>query len=1096
MSVISVIVRMPLALALLIALLLPWAASAAPLRVSLDRNYPPFAFRNSEGALEGYSVDLWRLWEQRTGMKVELHPVDWPSVQPMLENGEVDVADTIFRTDGRVGRFDFSSPYADIPTSIYADTSIAGIHDLDSLKGFQVAIQAGDACVERLQRGGGISLRLFPTYAALMGAVADRSVKLLCRDDYAANYDLYRLGLHGTYVKAFELGRSGLRRAVRKGDTATLALVERGMAQITPAEIDALRDKWMGRPIGFARYARPLVQALAGLGALVLLLGVWLVSMRKAVRVRTRELEHEKAQLRTLVESSTDLIWLKDTAGIYQACNRQLTVLLGRPREEVIGKDDVALFGQTVAERFRRDDIAALLAGRALTIEDRVTAPGEAVTRLFETIKTPVVKPDGTVLGVMGVARDVTERRERELMIEKQERLLQEMSTLASIGAWELDPATGAFQWTDEVARIYDTAPDQALTLQQCLGCCKPDDRGRAEQACEAATRHGTPFDLELEIDGTGRRKWVRMLCSPVVEDGRVVKLRGTVQDITQRRELEESMRMANLIYQTSLEAIVVTDGDNRIVDANPAFTAQTGYGLADVLGTRPRLFDSSMHDSAFYAHLWRHLAAHDHWQGEMLDRGRDGAITAKFVDMRLIRKPDGAIYRHVIQFHDISAQKQKDELLWRQTNFDSLTGLPNRRLFLDRLDQDIKKAHGANGGLGVLLLDLDRFRDINDSFGHAKGDSALIELARRVAGCVPEDATVGRLGGDTFALVVREFDRPLHLETVAQAVIGAVAAPLTLGPSDVAYASASVGISVHPDDGADAAELVRNAEHAVHLSKQAGRGKFHYFTPALHQQAHANLMLTNDLREALARRELHVHYQPIVEVATGRIHKAETLLRWRHPERGMISPAQFIPLAEESGLIIEISDWVLAEAIASVQRWHRMYGRVIELSVNISPTQFEQRGPLSWLDKVVHAGLPRNSLTVEITEGVLVNDAAQVIRCLGTLHAAGARVSIDDFGTGFSALSYLKHFDVDYLKIDKSFISNFPNDSSDKALTEAIVDLAHRLGIEAIAEGVENGAQRDALAAIGCDYIQGYFYSQAVSRDVFEGLLERQMAH
>jgi diguanylate cyclase (GGDEF)-like protein/PAS domain S-box-containing protein len=1016
-------------------------------------------------------------------------------VEPLLRNRQVDVGDTLFRNPEREAYLDFLAPYGGVATSIYAHTSIAGIRNLDSLKGFEVAVQARDACVDRLRRAGVASVRVYPTYASLLDALEDGRIKLLCKDDYAANYDLYRLDLNETYVKAFELGRDELHRAVRKGDTATRALVERGMAQITPAELDALRDKWMYRPLAFARYARPLVQGIAVLGGLLLLLVVWLGAMRRAVHLRTRELEHEKAQLRTLVESTPDIIWLKDAAGVYQACNEQMATLFGRPKGEILGKDDAALFGAAAAERYRGDDAATLQAGHPIRTEDHVTVPGTGLTRVYETIKTPVVKRDGAVLGVLGISRDITERRDQERTIREQERLLQEMSALARIGAWEHDLAAGTFHWTDEVARIYGKTTNPALTLEYCLTCCTEEGREAARQAHDAAVNEGRPFDLELDIAIEGSRKWVRILCSPVSENGRVVKLRGTVQDVTHRRNLEESMRMANLIYQTSLEAILVTDEANLIVDVNPAFTVQTGCRLSDVLGTRPPLF-ASLHDSGFYARIAQSLAAGDHWQGEVTDRDEGGAVTAKFVDIRVIRQADGRIYRHVIQFHDISAQKQKDELIWRQTNFDPLTGLPNRRLFLDRLEQDMKKAPGTSRGLGVMLLDLDRFKDINDSFGPAKGDSALVELTRRVAGCLPEDATMGRLGGDTFALVVSEFDKRLHLETIAQAVLKAIAAPLRLGPSEVAYLSASAGISVYPDDGTDPIELVRHAEHAVHLSKRAGRGQFQYFTPALHEEAHANLILTNELREALQRRQLQVHYQPIVEVGTGRIFKAETLLRWAHPDRGMISPARFIPLAEESGLIGEIGNWVLDEAIASVKRWRSLYGRVIELSVNISPSQFEQRGSLSWLDRVVQSGLPEHSITVEITEGVLVSDAEQVGRCLGALHAAGARVSIDDFGTGFSALSYLKHFDIDYLKIDKSFINNFPRDSSDKALTEAIVDIAHRLGIEAIAEGVENAEQRDALAAIGCDYIQGHYYSKAVSREDFEELLERQMAH
>jgi diguanylate cyclase (GGDEF)-like protein/PAS domain S-box-containing protein len=1084
--------------ALLIAsLVLPALAPAAPLRVVMDQNYPPYSFRSPEGKLQGYTVDLWGLWQKKTGQQAALVPVNWAQALPMLEQGKADVIDPVSLTPGRSSRFDFSPAYATVSTSLYADASIGGIHDLHGLNGFEVGVQAGDACAEELARGGVKRMRVFPTYEALLGAAASQDIKLLCLDENSADYQLYRLGLHHTYVKAFDVTRGQLRRAVRKGDTATLALVERGMAQITADERQALHDKWMGRPLVAERYTERLVQVLVALGGVVVLLVAWLASVRRAVRVRTSELEREKAQLRSLVESSPDMVWLKSLDGVYQACNSKTATVFARSREDILGKRDTELFDEATAHRFRRDDATALRTGAPLTIEE-AAPPGRFENHVFETIKTPVTQPDGTVIGVLAVARDITERREQERTIREQDRLLQEMSSLAQIAAWEIDLATDAFHWTAELLHVYEIPPGLPVTPALCTAFYAEEDRILIGKTLDAAAREGRPFTIELLMVNGGKRKWVRSICSAVIENGRPVKLRGTVQDVTQRRELEESMRMANLIYQTSLEAIVVTDEDNRIVDANPAFTRQTGDALQAVCGTRPRLFDSSMHDAGFYERLWQALLAHDHWQGEILDRNPDGSFTAKYVDIRVIRHPDGRVHRHVLQFHDISEQKQKDELIWRQTNFDALTGLPNRRLFLDRLEQDLKKAGGAAGGqgqgLGVLLLDLDRFKEINDSYGHAKGDCALVETTRRLAHCVAEDATIARLGSNMFALVVSEFDGRRHLETTADAIIGAIGAPLELAPGEVAYVSASVGISVFPDDGIDAAELVSNAEQAVYLAKSAGRGRFQYFTPALQQHARDKLALTNDLRAALARKQLQVHYQPIVETATGRIHKAEALLRWQHPEHGMISPARFIPLAEEAGLIHEIGDWVLLEAIASIERWQRAFGFVVELSVNVSPLQFEGRATLPWLERVVNAGLPPNSITIEITEGVLVSDAEQVTRCLHALHQAGAKVSIDDFGTGFSSLSYLKQFDVDYLKIDKSFINHLTEDGSDKALTEAIVDLAHRLGIEAIAEGVETGAQRDILAAFGCDYIQGYHFSPAVPREAFEVFLERQM--
>jgi diguanylate cyclase (GGDEF)-like protein/PAS domain S-box-containing protein len=1082
----------------LLCVLLPYApvlADAAPVRVVMDENYPPFVYRNPEGRLEGYTVDLWRLWERKTGRHAELIAVNWAAVQPMLAAGRADVIDPIFRTPARDAALDFSKPYTRVATAIYADASLGGIHDIANLKGFEVGVQAGDACAEELLRAGITGLRIFPTYQALVDAATNQTIKLLCMDQNSADYRLYRLGLQRKYVKAFEVTRNDVRRAVRKGDAATLNMVEAGMAKLTPAELAALHDKWMGRPLPFYRYTERLFEALLALGGLVLLLLVWLASVRNAVRMRTAELEREKTQLRTLVESSPDAIWLKDPNGIYVACNARFEEMLGMPRQDIVGKRDADFFAPVDAAHMRDTDIDAIRSGKQLVHEQRLTAPNSGKVRVFETIKTPIAEPDGSWLGVLGVGREMTERIEQERTIRRQARMLEEMSALAQVGAWELDCTTGHFEWSDEVIRIYDLSAGHALTLADCLACFEPDDRARSERALEVASHCGDGFDLEIRIvTHAGKHKWIRALCNPIMVDGRRV-LSGTVQDVTHRRNLEESMRMANLIYQTSSEAVVVTDEANRIVDANPAFTAQTGYTLDEVAGQEPHLFASSMHNRAFYARLRRALAERDHWQGEIQDRNKDGSFTAKFVNIRVIRHPDGRVYRHVIQFQDISEQKQKDEVIWRQTNFDPLTGLPNRRLFLDRLQQDMKKAQGAGRRVGVLLLDIDRFKDINDVHGYARGDEVLVELTRRMARCVPAETTVARLGGGMFALAVGESDQPLHLETIAGALIEAVAAPLRLGADAQVYLSASTGISVFPDDASDADALLANAEHAMYLAKRAGRGHFQFFTPSLQQQAHNRLRLASDLRTALAQRQLHVYYQPIVEAATGRLRKAETLLRWDHPELGPISPASFIPLAEESGLIDELGEWVLSEAIASIERWRQKYDCTIELSVNISPMQFERQGPLPWLDRILHAG-PTSSITIEITEGVLVNDAAQVSRCLGALRGAGAKVSIDDFGTGFSSLAYLKHFDVDYLKIDKSFIKHLAEDGSDKALTEAIIGLAHRLGIEVIAEGVEHGAQRDTLAAFGCDYIQGWYYSKALPREAFEDYLERQMAY
>jgi diguanylate cyclase (GGDEF)-like protein/PAS domain S-box-containing protein len=559
-----------------------------------------------------------------------------------------------------------------------------------------------------------------------------------------------------------------------------------------------------------------------------------------------------------------------------------------------------------------------------------------------------------------------------------------------------------------------------------------------------------------------------------------------------EKRQAEESMRLAALIYQKSAEGVLISDENNLIVDVNPAFTRQTGYTLEEIIGKNPKLMKSGRHDEAFYREMWRAILEEGHWQGEIEDRRKDGSLHFKLANISVIRHDDGTVYRHVAQFFDITDQKQKVELIWQQANFDPLTELPNRRLFHDRLEQEIKKAHRTDMPLALLFIDLDRFKEVNDTLGHAKGDLLLVEAARRIRNCVRDTDTVARLGGDEFTVIVPNYEQPVHLERIAQDIIGALSGPFDLGDGDAGYISASIGIALYPDDARNIDDLMKHADQAMYAAKTAGRNCFSHFTHSMQMEAQEKLALTNDLRHALSRDEIQVYYQPIIELATGRIEKAEALLRWHHPVRGMISPAVFIPLAEEFGLIYDIGDWVFLQAVSSVADWHKRFKRMVQVSVNRSPVEFD-KDPTRWIDVLTGAGLPGGSITIEITEGLLLRKSEKVRQCLLEFRNHGIEVSIDDFGTGFSALSYLKQFDIDYLKIDRSFVNSLTENDSDKALVEAIIVMAHKLGIKTIAEGVETEAQRDMLLAFDCDYAQGYLYSRPVPVVEFERLLNQQ---
>ncbi len=444
----------------------------------------------------------------------------------------------------------------------------------------------------------------------------------------------------------------------------------------------------------------------------------------------------------------------------------------------------------------------------------------------------------------------------------------------------------------------------------------------------------------------------------------------------------------------------------------------------------------------------------------------------------------------------DVTDQKETEALIWQQANFDPLTQLPNRRMFLDRLQQGIVKCRRDGSRIAILFIDLDHFKEVNDTLGHHQGDVLLVDAARRIGACVRESDTVARLGGDEFTVILPQLQDAERVETIAQNILDSLLAPFPL-EGEQAFISASIGITLYPDDAGSVEDLLKHADQAMYAAKGAGRNRFSYFTPALQVAALHRMRLTNDLRSAIKGEQLKLYFQPIVHLGTGAIHKAEALLRWEHPQRGLVSPLEFIPLAESSGLIVDIGQWVFNESLRWVQRWRRDVHAQFQVSLNQSPVEFQREGGSYdvWLRALRQLEVPGQAIVVEITEGLLLDASTMVTDKLLQLRDAGIQVALDDFGTGYSSLSYLNKFDIDYLKIDRSFTRNLAPDSSDMALSEAIIVMAHKLGLDVIAEGVETAEQRDLLAAAGCDYGQGYLFARPMPAEQFDALLLGQGA-
>ncbi len=555
-----------------------------------------------------------------------------------------------------------------------------------------------------------------------------------------------------------------------------------------------------------------------------------------------------------------------------------------------------------------------------------------------------------------------------------------------------------------------------------------------------------------------------------------------------ERHQAQERLRLAVLMYQNSSEAVMILDHSNRIVSVNAAFTRITGFSVAEAVGKVPALLQSRQQDRDFYRDVWNEVVATGQWQGEIWNRHKNGSEYAVWLTIDTIYDTTGEVWRRVALFSDITDNKKADALIWEQAHHDNLTGLPNRRLFFDRLEQGIKTTCREGDHLALLFIDLDRFKEVNDAFGHQHGDELLVEASRRIKEHVRDSDTVARVGGDEFTVILPGLHEEAAAGQIAQKLLEVLNQPFELA-NEKAFISASIGIAVCPDDASNPQELLKNADQAMYAAKQAGRNSFSYFTNSMQENAQQRMHLVQDMHAALLADEFTLHYQPIVNLATNSINKAEALLRWNHPQYGYISPVSFIPIAEETGIIHEIGNWAFREAARQLKEWRENYYPDFQVSINRSPMHFLSENLVKdcCLEYLQEIGLPGEAVVIEITEGVLLNAETNVSRTMLKFRDAGVQVAIDDFGTGYSSLSYLKRFDIDYLKIDQSFIQNLETDAIDLALSEAIVVMAHKLGFMVIAEGVETEGQCRILQQIGCDYAQGFFFSKPIEAREFE---------
>ena len=805
----------------------------------------------------------------------------------------------------------------------------------------------------------------------------------------------------------------------------------------------------------------------------------------------TKTIEQERLRLETILKTASDGIHILDSDGLLVEANDAFLSMLGYDRS-AIGKLHISAWNDQDPWETIKARMDSLIDRHGATVFETRHRRSDGVLRDIE-ISTCAIKIEGRNY-IYAASRDISARKQAAVAAELTLNRLQEAQRIARLGYWSLDLMTRELSWSDEVFRLFEIDPKQFdPTYETFLSAVHPDDRDEVNRSFTGAIANHTAYEITHRLlMRDGRIKWLHERGSAEFSaDGTPLRAMGTAQDVTEMKFAEEQLRIAATAME-SQEATVISNAAGVILRVNQAFAEITGYSTDEAVGNRTNLLKSGRHNDEFYRAMWQSINLTGTWRGEIWNRRKNGEVYPEFLNITAVKGAEGNVTHYVGTFSDISNKKAAEDRINELAFYDPLTHLPNRRLLMDRLSQALAASVRNEREGALLFFDLDNFKKVNDTHGHDQGDLLLQEVARRLTSNFRGADTMARIGGDEFGMVLADLsgtpeDGAAQAEVVGQKILAILGEPYDIG-GNMFRSTPSIGITLFGDHRGNIDDLMKQADIAMYQAKAAGRNTLRFFDPELQSTMKARASLEADLHQGILLGQILVHYQPQVN-GQGRLTGAEALVRWRHPERGLVSPAEFIPLAEETGLILAIGDCVLETGCNQIVAWaNREETAHVTLAVNVSAHQFRQT---DFVDRVLgvvnRTGANPQRLKLELTESMLVEDVPEIIAKMMALKARGISFSLDDFGTGYSSLAYLKRLPLDQLKIDQSFVRDVLNDPNDAAIARTIVSLGQSLGLDVIAEGVETAEQRDFLADSGCHAYQGYYFSRPLPLDAFD---------